>query len=507
MATPTLPRTEQMPSQPKGEAPKGLKPAASKTATSNQGSSSHGDVDRKGLENAYAIVQYVRRKGGEFVRDDDECLSIKIEKEVIPLNAGTPDYPNIRLSRIFAEVCLLAGVTTPVGRATLAALQVQASVLATSVTSIRRFSGLSEDGKRLYLPVSDGVICLSAKGIRRVENTVNEDLIYIEAARDQKPFAYVTGDPKQGLRAFEECLIDSMAIRVPEMAYLLAIQLLLIPWLRSQIQDRFICLMKGPSGAGKSTAARFLSRLQGWNELKGDYSVAALRASGDSGVRCQVQAGDVVVYFAFTKLDRLVEYRLSAVATVERKLRHSDVFCDASYQKYTQYLNLLVRPLDGTGKEWQHHEPGSPEKDWHDDWLSRIVPFKFFSKSELERQAKTHRVSTDTYIDGKQFRFGNNYVLFSDDPNKTLVLEEPPTIADAQPPQEEVWRNDVLSHEVFKRTVDKAQPRGVTRLLRLDNKIQQPHSPPIRWELSESDLRIWRERFFELLLAHNLKPC
>jgi hypothetical protein len=64
----------------------------------------------------------------------------------------------------------------------------------------------------------------------------NPASIYVEAARDQKPFAYVTGDPKQGLRALEECVIASMAIRAPEMAYLLAIQLLLIPWLRSQIR-------------------------------------------------------------------------------------------------------------------------------------------------------------------------------------------------------------------------------------------------------------------------------
>jgi len=224
-------------------------------------------------------------------------------------------------------------------------------------------------------------------------------------------------------------------------------------------------------------------------------------------VRNQVQPGDVVVFFAFTNLGEQVEYRLSAIATVERKIRQSDVFCNPSYRDYTQYLNLLVRPLDGVGKEWQHYEPGSPEKDWHGDWLSRIVPFRFFSKPELERQAKIHRVSTDSYIDGKQFRFGSNYVLFSQHKDQTFVISDPPKVAHAVPPRAEVWNSDRLSGEIYGQTVKKAQPDGVQRTLRLDNKVQQPHSPPIRWEISEHELHSWRETFFELLLTHGLKRC
>lgn len=80
----------------------------------------------------------------------------------------------------------------------------------------------------------------------------------------------------------------------------------------------------------------------------------------------------------------------------------------------SHYLNLLVRPTDGAGKAWEHFEPGSPEQEWHKDWLSRIVPHKLFSKDELKREAIQDAVSLDSYIDGKQFRFGYNYVLFSD---------------------------------------------------------------------------------------------
>jgi hypothetical protein len=184
-------------------------------------------------------------------------------------------------------------------------------------------------------------------------------------------------------------------------------------------------------------------------------------------VRSQVQPGDVVVFFSFMKIKEQVEYRLSAVAGVERKIRQSDIFKNPSYKKYNHYLNLLVRPTDGTGESWEHYEPGSPEQDWHKDWLSRIVPHKLFSKDELKREAAKDSVSLDSYIDGKQFRFGYNYVLFSDDPSQTLVLEHPPTVAHRQAAQGGVWGDGQLSREVFRRTIEEAQPDGVKRSLRL----------------------------------------
>jgi hypothetical protein len=237
--------------------------------------------------------------------------------------------------------------------------------------------------------------------------------------------------------------------------------------------------------------------------LKGNLTWGVCRAD----VRSQVQPGDVVVFLSFTRMNEQVDYRLCAIATVERKIRQGDIFSDPSYVKYSHYLNLLVRPTDGAWRSWEHHEPGAPERDWHKDWLSRIVPFKFFSKGELDRQAQTHRVSLDSYLDGKQFRFGYNYVLFSDDPIQTLVLQYPPTVAHAAPPRSEVWCPDKLSSEIFKRTVEEAQPKGVKRTLRLDNKVLQPHSPPIRWELSEREIGAWRNGLFEFLLAQCLARC
>jgi hypothetical protein len=224
-------------------------------------------------------------------------------------------------------------------------------------------------------------------------------------------------------------------------------------------------------------------------------------------VRNQVNPGDVVVFFSFTKIKERVEYRLSAIATVERKIRQSDIFTNTSYKKYSHYLNLLVRPTDGTGKSWEHYEPGSPEQDWHKDWLHRIVPHKLFSKDELKREAAKNSVSLDSYIDGKQFRFGYNYLLFSGDSSQTIVLEHPPTVAHSKPPKAEVWSDDKLSREVFRRTIAEAQPDGVKRSLRLDNKVQQPHSPPIRWEPKKKSVEEWRNEFIGFLLTEGLGRC
>jgi hypothetical protein len=136
--------------------------------------------------------------------------------------------------------------------------------------------------------------------------------------------------------------------------------------------------------------------------------------------------------------------------------------------------------------------------------LSRIVPYRYFSKAKLTLQGETHRVSEGSLIDGKQFIFGDNYVLFSDDPSQTLVLKRPPTVAYSDPPRAEVWYNNRLSQGIFKRTVGQAKTCGVERSLRLDNKRLQPHSPPIRWKVEAESIDEWREDFLRFLSARGL---
>jgi len=243
----------------------------------------------------------------------------------------------------------------------------------------------------------------------------------------------------------------------------------------------------------------FFSRLK----LNGALTWGVCRAD----VRSQVKPGDLVVFFSFTKSGRRVEYRLSAIATVEEKIRQSDIFFKPLYKEYQHYLNLLVRPADGNGRDWTHDEPGAPVLGWHEDWLSRVAPFRCFAKPELKRRAAVDHISLESWIDGKQFIFGDNYVLFSIDPSKTLVLKHPPIIAYAEPPHAEVWCDDRLSRAVFMHTIEDAQARGITRSLRLNNKHLQPHSPPIRWKAETKSIEKWRSEFMGLLLDQQLERC
>jgi hypothetical protein len=101
-------------------------------------------------------------------------------------------------------------------------------------------------------------------------------------------------------------------------------------------------------------------------------------------VRSPIQSGVAVVFFSFTNCRKSTKYQLCAVATVEGKIAHSDIFLSPTYQNYRQYLNLLVRPSD-TGSLWIHHEPGAPKEKWHKDWLGRIAPHRAYSVEELKR--------------------------------------------------------------------------------------------------------------------------
>jgi hypothetical protein len=236
------------------------------------------------MRKAREIFNYVSSRNAKFIEDEEDGLQIQMDGKFLSLDPGKPGQPNVGLYSLFSKFGM-AGTATQIGRATLAAFQTLAYAHAgDGKTRVRPFSAISEDSKRIYLPQSDGALCISCDKISLEQNTLNQDGFRIEPAKDQQVFTYTPGDPREGLQDFERAVIEPMALRVPEMGYLLAMQLVFFPFLRSEHQDRFICLLKGPSGHGKSTAARFISRLHGWQELRGDYSVSAVSSLGDCGL-------------------------------------------------------------------------------------------------------------------------------------------------------------------------------------------------------------------------------
>lgn len=62
-------------------------------------------------------------------------------------------------------------------------------------------------------------------------------------------------------------------------------------------------------------------------------------------VRNKLHQGDMVVFFSFRKFKETgdSEYRLCALATVDRKVRQIDLWHDTSLENYRKYFNLLIR--------------------------------------------------------------------------------------------------------------------------------------------------------------------
>src|SRR5579862_7511736 len=92
-------------------------------------------------------------------------------------------------------------------------------------------------------------------------------------------------------------------------------------------------------------------------------------------VRNRLDSGDMVVFFSFRKFKRTgdSEYRLCALATVDRKTSQIDLWKDQNLEIYRKYFNLLIRPSGSENDGWEHFEPTLEGSRLHDDWLWRIA--------------------------------------------------------------------------------------------------------------------------------------
>lgn len=222
-------------------------------------------------------------------------------------------------------------------------------------------------------------------------------------------------------------------------------------------------------------------------------------------VRTQCERDDVVVFFSFTNTGTGTDYHLCAVATVESKITHSDIFNNPRFEVFRKYLNLLVRPSHKSRSLWIHYEPGAPRKKWHNkDWVGRLTKYREYAKRDLEQVAKLPNIRVGSCIGRKPFQFGHNYVIFSQDPSLTAFIVSPPKVAHARPYEAERWCKDRFSRMIFEKTVGIAHAHGIRRSLRIENKAQHAHSPSARWNDTAESVSIWRASFLELLRREGL---
>jgi hypothetical protein len=218
-------------------------------------------------------------------------------------------------------------------------------------------------------------------------------------------------------------------------------------------------------------------------------------------VRNRLRRGDIVVFFSFRNFKETgdSEYRLCALATVDRRVSQIDIWQDKGLEIYRKYFNLLIRPLRAGHEAWEHFEPTLDGSRLHRDWLWRMAEHQGFRKKDFKKLQDTDRLESAATIRGRSAVIARNYVLFSGDAAKTHILSKPPVMAwhSRGNPAEE-WNRDKFSQVVRRLTLDVAErANGRRRSLRIRNS-QRAHRH-IVFELPHSDAERWRAEFLELI--------
>ena len=220
-------------------------------------------------------------------------------------------------------------------------------------------------------------------------------------------------------------------------------------------------------------------------------------------VRNRLRRGDIVVFFSFRKFKDTgdSEYRLCALATVDRKVSQIDLWRDKPLEIYRRYFNLLIQPSAGHDV-WKHFEPTLDGSRLHHDWVWRMAEHQGFRKEDFKKLQESGRLEMGATIRGRRVIVARNYVLFSCDPAETHILSKPPVIAwHSKSHQAEEWNQDKFSQAVKRLTLEvAAEVNGRKRSLRIRNS-QRAHRH-IVFELSPPETERWRAEFLALIRRH-----
>lgn len=265
------------------------------------------------------------------------------------------------------------------------------------------------------------------------------------------------------------------------------------------------------SPCGSTTVAfKKAVNLQDWPyDVGDDPSFYAARKFGGQlswgicrqDVRNRLRPGDIVVFFSFRRFKETgdSEYRLCALATVDRKVSQMDLWHDQNLEIYRKYFNLLIRPLGSMNDVWEHFEPTLEGSRLHNDWLWRMAEHQGFRKADFKKLQATDRLEPGATVRGSQIVIAKNYVLFSPHPAAGHIVAKPSEIAwhSKGKPAEE-WNRDKFSQAVRRMTLDVAErANGRKRSLRIRNS-QRAHRH-IVFELPRRDAERWRADFLQVI--------
>ncbi|MGH9823084.1 MAG: hypothetical protein ACREDR_07535 [Blastocatellia bacterium] len=185
-------------------------------------------------------------------------------------------------------------------------------------------------------------------------------------------------------------------------------------------------------------------------------------------VRCAIKPGDWVVFFSFEpdlRVPLYTLYKFVAALQVEKKVTHTALFQLDNYERYTRYLNLLIRP---SGEGWEHHEPGLEPSRWHDDWMWRICQRRRLRKAEVVAAGQRHVRGGSLSLNGSRLPLADNYIILA--AASAVICSQPPIVATHRNREpRETWGTDTVS-----KVIHNALFVNKSRGLRTSNPFQ-PH--------------------------------
>lgn len=270
-------------------------------------------LEREAAQESVKLLKYLGKRNVRYLRDETGEFQVLLDGKRIALNY---DKDNYDLDQLLLDACDLTMHSRPT-HSVISRLIKEARTKAGKFR-VRYFSAMSEDRKRLYVPVvgensgdtTRELLEITPEHIRRVPNGENADGLWLEHPL-HNPLSYTAPKSPQGLRtdleAFENLIVRGQILKVPEMAYLIAMQESAFPYVRDAVQNRLITEHSGGTGEGKTAGARCSIRLNvNSKDVIGRGTAATLYNAGDPGLLVldnkegeDFHTQEVVNYFLF----------------------------------------------------------------------------------------------------------------------------------------------------------------------------------------------------------------
>jgi hypothetical protein len=226
--------------------------------------------------NAQKVIDGIKKEEGKFIRVGEKIF-VLLRGQRIEISA---DFNNHAYVAVQIKHCG-TGTAEYSGRAICQRVAVMASEGASNI-HLAKFSAVSRDKTRLYLPIAGGgLLQITPNELTAIANGENPDSFWVEHPKNDA-FKFIPNSNVQGaLKSFEKLCVQSQSCSESH-AWFVAMHEGLFPYVRDFAKARMIVEHLGPSQQGKTSGAQRFTKLHGLGEVLGDVTAAYFRNNCDS---------------------------------------------------------------------------------------------------------------------------------------------------------------------------------------------------------------------------------